>query len=395
MNKKSFLLKTIMNSTLQPQERMDTTTSGKQLVLCFWDNVEMNKTLFYRFHKLNKLFIQTIMDLSKDSDIMVGKIEKAKRFDWIINQFSKRSPGPSAKKDLLSVKHTLGRYSALCYMADKNETSVSTQQMEERGLDETVYAETMGKLSSFLAWAYNLVVPKKIRKIYDKHQEVEDVIHIPAFELAQVGEDDLANNISCRSHNIIIIDNSISMGESHCLNTIKRGLTEFVHKFHNSPNLSRCMELYVATCGGEITEITNFTMIEEQIRTFDELVLKPYGQCKMADAINLALNRLQERIDKLSDPYYGIKYYKPRMFILSVGNFKGDMQKAISRIHEQSSDIQVHAIGIGKTAQMDNLKALDPEAVMLNNLDGFFENVLMNRRKTKTSIPGCQHVSRQ
>ena len=363
--------------------------TGKHLVLRFWDNVDMNKPLFCRFHYLNNCFVQTIMDLSKDLDIREGLVEKAKRIKWIINLFSQWSPGPRAKKDFLSVKYTLGKYNALKYLADKNKTMVSLQQMEEQGLGETTYVETLRKLSSFLAWTYNLEVPRKIRKIYEKQQEEENDFRIPAIELELVDEDDMVANTSCRFPLLIIVDNSIPMGENRWLDTIKQGLTQLAHKIYNCPELSRCIELYVATCGGTITEITNFAMIERQMQSFDNLVLKPYGQCKMADAINQALDRLQQRIDKFSDPHYGIKYYKPQMLILSIGKFKGDMQKAVSRIQEQSGDLQVYARGVSKTAHMDNLKALDPGAIILDNLEDFFNDFFVSLKKAKTSKQCC------
>ena len=364
--------------------------TGKQLARNFWDNIDMSKSLYNRFYHLGKFFTLIILDLSEGSGIQKGLGEKVNRVNWIVEN-RPNQPGPNVIKDIHEARITLGNFSRLWHTAKENGTKVSEDDMNALGLDERGFAHTLRKLSAFIAWAYDLVIDDRIRAIYETRTAADSQL-IPQAELDRVKADDLADNKSYRFPFIIIIDNSLSMGESNRLVKLQQGLANLVHEIERSSELSRKIELYVATCGGKPAEVVDFAMIDRQMLQLDMLILKPFGKCKMAEAMQMALNKLQARLDLLSNPSYDIKYYRPWMLILSDGNFRDDMDVTLRRIRKEFSFMQVYARGVSQEADMEKLRRLDPEAAALDSLDGFFKDVFVSLRRVKDSVPGEDRI---
>lgn len=378
-----------MKNITQPDSLAKHPVTGKQLLTNFWDNTDMSKKLFNRFYDLSKFHNLGLMDLSEGSGISKGPGVNVNRINWIVMSHSPK-PGPNIIKNIHEARITINQFNNLQNYARGNHIKVTDDDMASHGLDEKAYAMTLRKVSEFFAWAYDLPVDERIRNIY-KDVEEEDGDEIPRSELDRINKDDLENK-SYRFDFIIIIDDSLSMGENNKLLTLQQNLANLVHEIERSSELSRRIELYVATCGGKPKEIVDFAMIERQMLQLSMLILKPFGPCRMAEAIEMALNKLKARLETLSDPSCDIKYYRPWMLILSDGKFKGDMEGAINRIRQEFDFLQVYARGVSEEANMDNLRKLDKGAAILDNLDGFFKDVFVSLRKVKDSIPGGERI---
>lgn len=380
-----------MNNSTHDQISTEKILFGKQQILKLWDNIDMTKNLYSRLCHINKVFTSILRDLSADSDIKEGPGERANRINWIANHHAKGFPGSNTLKEIHEARIMLGKFITFSYNTKENNGFVTEKDLEELNLDENAFADLLRKISSFFAWVYDLQIPDHIRGLYEEKSSKEND-EIPAYELEKVTDDDLNKNKSYRFNFITIIDNSISMGENHLLEKLQQNLTTLEHEINRSTELSRRVELYMATCGGGPTEIVDFAMIERQILSLDQLILRPYGRCCMAATINKALDKLQIRLDKLNDPKCDIKYYRPWMLILTNGNFKDDMKETMARIKRDFGFIQIYARGLSPDANMDNLRTLDPNAAILDSLDGFFKDVFVSLRRVKYSIPGGERI---
>ena len=362
---------------------------GKALPRFFWDNIDMGKTLFKRLSFLSIKFDQIIKDLSANAAIANGAGAKVNRINWILQNNANGYPGIETQRDVLSARKYIATFSSLNFEASKQNRFVSTNELETHGFTDASFITALRQVSTFIAWAYNLEIPDRIKQIIESIHD--DPKEIPADERI-VTEDDLANNRSYRFPFIIIIDNSLSMGEGNTLERLQQGLTNLFHEISKSAELSRKMELFVATCGGEAKEIVGFAMIDRQEQQLDSLLLRPFGACKMADTIQMALDKLKERLDTLRKPSYDISFYEPWMLILSDGKFKGDMPAAIQRIKTDFPMLQVYARGISPAARMEALKTLDSKATTLGNMEGFFKDVFNSLEKLRYSDPGGERV---
>ena len=365
-----------------------TKLKGESLARFLWDNVDMKRNLYNRLFFLCYNFDLIIKDLSKEAVIAEGEGSKVNRINWILQNNRNGYPGLDMQREILSARKLLARYSALNYEARQHNHFISTQELEEQGLTEVTFITTLRQVSTFLAWAYNLVIPEKIQKLIETDPKDSDEIPLDEHPT----DDDLANNKSYRFPFIILIDNSLSMGENGTLEQLQQSLTNLFHEIGKSTELSRRVELYVGTCGVKATEIVDFAMIDRQELKLDSMILRAAGPCMMADAIEMALDRLKEHLDILHKPEYGIEFYEPWMLILSDGKFKGDMDAAIHRIRTDFPHLQVYARGVSSKARMEALRTLDSAAVVLTNVEGFFKDVFTSLEKTRTSNPGGERI---
>ena len=209
---------------------------------------------------------------------------------------------------------------------------------------------------------------------------------------------DLADNPTSRFPTIIIIDNSLYMGEGNILEELHRGLKGLFQEINDSKTLSGAIELYIATCGGGPNEIVNFATIERQEKILSNMTLRPYGRCMMGATINMALDKLEERINLMKNGEIDVAYYCPWMIILSNGKFVDteELDIAYSRINalKQNRDIQVYPIGLTPSANLNTLKKLDEtEASILTSVNGFFSDVFVSLNMSESSTPGGERVS--
>lgn len=362
---------------------------GKALPRFFWDNIDMGKTLFKRLAFLSIKFDQIIKDLSATAAIPNGAGAKVNRINWILQNNANGYPGIELQRDILNARRYIATFSTINFQASQQNRFVTSKELEDQGFTDASFIIALRQVSNFIAWAYNLEIPDRIKKIIESIHD--DSKEIPADERL-VTEDDLANNHSYRFPFIIIIDNSLSMGEGNTLEQLQQGLTNLFHEISKSAELSRRMELFVATCGGAAKEIVGFAMIDRQEQQLDSLMLQPFGACKMADTIQMALDKLKERLNMLRNPSYDISFYEPWMLILSDGKFKGDMPTVIQRIKTEFPMLQVYARGISKAARMEALRTLDSEATILGNMEGFFKDVFNSLEKSRYSDPGGERV---
>ncbi len=362
---------------------------GPAAVRYLWDNLDMSFSLFKRFSLLSINFNKIIKDLSAASGINDDEAgAKVNRINWILQNNRNGAPGAEMQKSILEARHRIAFFNSLNYDSHNNKRFVTAEDLADSGFDEAAFLLTLRQVSVFAAWAYNLEIPQRIQELLKK--DGGNPKDIPADEL-EIDEDDLAENKWHRFPFIILIDNSLSMGEGNSMEKLQHGLTNLFHEIFNNNDLSRSMELYVATCGGQPTEIVDFAMIDRQSLTLDSLLLHPRGACMMADTIQMALRQLDKRLKLLRAPNYDINFYKPWMLILSDGKFRGDMEAAIASIRA-FPDLQVYARGVSAKARMDALRTLDSKATILNDFSVFFKNVFNSLERSQSSIPGGEDI---
>lgn len=370
--------------------------SGEGLVRISWHNIatKWSKTLYGRFLFLNQAFYDIMECLANGSGIDNTKGARSKRFFWVIEKYSSIL-GQELSTEIIEARKVINRFYYLQVDAKKNNDTVTETELTIKGFTEDIYIKTLSTFSQFWATVYDLEIPKDILEIIstatdDEQTENDSILE---EEIEKAGENDLVSNKSYRFPFIIIIDNSISMQEYKRFESLLQGLKDLFDKINSNIVLSSRVELYVATCEREPREIVKFAMIDRQIITLNQLNLKPNGPCKMASTIEMALNRLKERLDLLSEPSYDIKYFRPWMLILSDGKFREDMSKVINRIRKDFGELQVYVRGLSNRANMTNLRLLDPEATILDSLAGFFKDVFVSLKRIQTSIPGGERIS--
>lgn len=357
-----------------------------------WDNVDMRRTRFDRFKFLTWHRTQAFKDLSKDSGLPDNT--KAKdRLTWILRN-KKEFAGKQSEDKYYKMNHHLASFSFIT-LNDRKKDSMTDDELDEKGLTEDIFKITLKYLSEFLAWEYNLLIPQNIEEIYRDDMDITKDASEIERELAQLNsEQDLSDNPSPRFPAIIIIDNALYMDGR--LEGLEDGLQDLFEEIKSNARLAGAIELYVATCGGKVTEIVDFSTIDRQGIRLNDLDLRPYGTSKMASAIDTSLKKLDKRIDQMRNGDVDVDYYCPWMIILSDGKFGEDITQACERLDrlKANDDIQVYPIGITSKARLDQLKRLDKdEAGILKSFKGFFTDVFNSMKLSQVSSPGGTRIS--
>lgn len=359
----------------------------------FWDGVDLTKKRFSRFGYLFINMKKAFKDLSKGS----GLPEKTKQKEvlrWILRNSERGFAGRLTEDKFFQMCRDLTIFSSMSYQAKNEERSLTDQDFDDKGLTEDVFLADLKYLSEFLAWAYNYQIPASINDLCSKAATPKDPLELEK-ELAQLNSDkDLSDNPSPRFPAIIIIDNALYMEKR--LGNLENGLQKLFNEIKTDARLAGAIELYIATCGGGATEIVDFSTIDRQEFRLNELDLVPYGKCMLASAINMALDKLNQRIDKMKNEDVDVDYYCPWMIILSDGKFGENITEVCKRLERMKNEeeIQVYPIGITNKAKLDQLKRLDAtEAGILGSINGFFTDVFNSMKISQNSSPGGTRVS--
>ena len=359
------------------------------IALCMWKNLNMDYSLASRLRHISIYLKKAIHDLSAGSGITgYDACEMVNRIKWILRNNPNGFPGPEMANDILRARRFLSFYISLTYNDDNTERQPTLRELEERGFNEMTFLTTLRQVSAFAAWAYNIDIPKEIQDLLKTTGAKQT--DVPEEELS-ISEDDLACNRSHRFPVVIIIDTGLYMGEDNTLLRVEECLVRLFNEIENSMELSKSIELYVATSGGGPREIVDFAMIDRQALKLDCMMLRPYGQNMMAGTIQMALTKLKSRLSLMRMPDYDINYYKPWMLILSDGRFSGDMKPAFDSINSIPF-LQVYARGVSNNARLDALRTLDSGAAVLDDLTGFFKDVFDSLERSQNSIPGGENI---
>lgn len=203
---------------------------------------------------------------------------------------------------------------------------------------------------------------------------------------------DLVNNPTARVPVCLCLDVSGSMfGDP--ISELNRGVRLFYEAIKNDEVAMYSAEICVVTFGGYAAEcLEDFASLELQP---NPPILRAEGITPMGEAVNLALDLLEERKKEYQDK--GVDYYQPWLVLMTDGEPNGsdeELSRAIKRTVDlvTSRKLTVFPIGIGTTADMGILEKFSPDRVPLKlkglKFQEFFSWLSKSVSKTSQSIPG-------
>ena len=171
-----------------------------------------------------------------------------------------------------------------------------------------------------------------------------------ADELTMV---EFAANPDPRCPCVLILDTSASM-DGAPITAMNSGLQAFQADIRKNTLAQRRVEVAVINFGSNGAEVTQDFVTAGQ---FEPLTLKAEGSTPIGDAINMALDLLQER--KATYKAAGISYYRPWVFMITDGQPTDDWQGAAQRIKQEEARKSVAFFAIGvEGANMEILEQL-------------------------------------
>lgn len=369
---------------------MNTRFSGRE----FWAEVEaMEKAPIYkRWDKLNNWWFNMLRDIN-GVDMGYPQV----MLDTYIKNNGSRM-GVQMQNNLHALQGSTNSFFRNVKKPNQmNGVPYSTnEEMKEKGFTEAEYLKCIKIFSEFITFAY----PNECPIIPDKIVEMYSNIEIDEPDWTELSLKDLADNPKDRVPVIFIIDNALYMegiGDD-CFTTLKDTFRKFINDIDESAQLSEAVELFVATCGGGFKQIVDFGAIKHQkvdLLTMSS-TLPARGRCRMGEAINSALDRLESRIKQYRDE--AIRYYCPWLMVLSNGSFvdmesNAEAYERLQRVKE-SGEIKVYPVCVTKEANLANLKKLDSkEAGIPDSLEGFFKDVFMSLMASQHSQPADNQVN--
>ena len=369
---------------------MNTRFSGSE----FWAEVEAmeNAPMYKRWVQLNNWWYRMLMDIN---GVDVGYTQML--LDTYIKNNGSRM-GVQMQNNLQVLQGSSnGFFRNVKRPNQMNGVPHSTnEEMIEKGFTEAEYLKCIKIFSEFITFAYPIACPN----IPDKIVEMYSNIQIDEPDLTELSLKDLADNPKDRVPVIFIIDNALYMEGSgdDSFTTLKDTFRKFINDIDESAQLSEAVELFVATCGGGFKQIVDFSAIKHQKANLLTMssTLPARGRCRMGEAINGALDRLESRIEQYRDE--AIRYYCPWLMVLSNGSFvdmesNAEAYERLQRVKE-SGEIKVYPVCVTKEANLANLKKLDnKEAGIPDSLEGFFKDVFMSLMASQHSQPADNQVN--
>lgn len=204
--------------------------------------------------------------------------------------------------------------------------------------------------------------------------------------------EDLVNNPTPRVPVCLCLDVSGSMSGSP-IDELNQGVKLFYDAIKDDEVALYSAEVSVVTFGGsDASCIVDFASLELQP---NPPYLTASGMTPMGEAVNLALDLLEQRKEEYKDK--GVDYYQPWLVLMTDGEPNGDSRKLQTAIERtcsmvNSKKLTVFPIGIGSAADMGTLAKFSPSRSPLK-LQGlkfkeFFEWLSKSVSKTSQSTPG-------
>lgn len=361
----------------------------------FWALVEsMAKGgLYKKWFNLNKQWYYILKDLTGEQEEIPTKI--------LLEIYIKKD-GAKIGREMINNLYALqgALYNFFLKEIKPNKENgvkfTSDAEMIDKGFTEVEYLKYVKIFSELITFAK----PNECPNIPDKIVEMYSNIKFDEPDWRELSLKDLADNPKDRVPVIFIIDNALYMegcGDDS-FTTLKDTFRKLINDIDESAQLSEAIELFVATCGGGFKQIVDFGAIEHQkaeLLTMSS-TLPARGRCRMGEAIDGALDRLESRIEQYRDE--AIRYYCPWLIILSNGSFV-DMEsnaEAYERLQrvKGSGEIKVYPVGVTEEANLANLKKLDSkEAGIPDSFEGFFKDVFMSLKASQHSQPADNQVN--
>ena len=213
-------------------------------------------------------------------------------------------------------------------------------------------------------------------------------------ELLQL--DDLVNNPTARVPVCLCLDVSGSM-EGDPIRELNEGVRQFYEAIREDEVALYAAEICIVTFGHKGAQcIVDFAGLEHQP---EAPVLTANGMTPMGEAVNLALDLLEQRKNAYKDK--GVDYYQPWLVLMTDGEPNGDkneLARSINRTVDMidSKKLTIFPSGIGEDADMDTLARFSPKRTPLR-LKGlcfreFFQWLSQSVSCTSTSMPG-EHIT--
>lgn len=163
---------------------------------------------------------------------------------------------------------------------------------------------------------------------------------------------EFAENPEPRVPCVLIVDTSTSMQGAR-ISELNAGLRVYRDELLADPLAAKRVEVAIVTFGGRVTRLVDFVTAAE----FDPPTLHVIGGTPMGEAINVALDMIEER--KNSYREHGIAYYRPWAFLITDGEPNDHWRPVVSRLQagEKQKSFSFFAVGV-EGANMQILEAI-------------------------------------
>lgn len=197
-----------------------------------------------------------------------------------------------------------------------------------------------------------------------------------------VGLPEFAENPENRCPVILLLDTSGSMS-GRPIRELSRGVARFKEDVLKDAQASLSVELAIVTFG-PVQLLQDFATIDE----FIPPTLEPYGGTPMGEAIDYALDLLEDR--KAIYQTNGIQYYRPWIWMITDGAPTDEWQLASQRLREGESEKKFSFFSVAvEGANLETLVEISPRSpVLLNGLD--FSSMFMWLSASLTQVSTSQ-----
>ena len=163
---------------------------------------------------------------------------------------------------------------------------------------------------------------------------------------------EFAENPEPRVPCVLILDTSTSM-QGVRISELNSGLRTYRDELLADPLAAKRVEVAIVTFGGRVTRLVDFVTAAE----FEPLTLQVIGGTPMGEAINVALDMIEER--KQTYRSNGIAYYRPWAFLITDGEPNDHWKPVVSRVQsgEKQKSFSFFAVGV-EGANMEILEKL-------------------------------------
>jgi uncharacterized protein YegL len=161
---------------------------------------------------------------------------------------------------------------------------------------------------------------------------------------------EFAENPEPRVPCVLVVDTSASMNGPR-ISELNAGLKLYKEELLADPLAAKRVEVGIVTFGGEVNRVVDFVTAA----TFNPPALQAKGATPMGEAINLALDMVDQRKKKYRE--HGIAYYRPWIFLITDGEPTDQWKAAAKRVHtgEQQKAVCFFAVGVAGA----NMKILE------------------------------------
>jgi uncharacterized protein YegL len=163
---------------------------------------------------------------------------------------------------------------------------------------------------------------------------------------------EFAENPEPRVPCVLIVDTSTSM-QGPRIDELNKGLVAYRDELLADPLAAKRVEVAIVTFGGRVTRLVEFV----SAANFNPPKLAPIGGTPMGEAVNTALDMIEER--KASYREHGIAYYRPWAFLITDGAPNDHWKPVVSRVHDGEKQKQFCFFAVGvEGAEMAILQEL-------------------------------------